>query len=286
MEKVWFLTGSAAGLGRSIAEAVLKNGGLLAATARNPERLADLKEQYGDRILTLELDVTDEKAVFGAVGRTLEVFGRIDVLVNNAGYGHFAPFEQQSSETFRGQIETNLFGVVNTSRAVLPHMRKRHSGHILNISSVGGRISNPGISAYQTAKWAVGGFSEALAKECAGFDVKVCCLEPGGIRTNWGVTAISETPEILPDYDGSVGALYRMLKDFVGSEMTSPEKFAQVILMLAERDELPLHLLIGADAVQFTKMADEVRNRQAQEYMDISLSTATDGVNVPELPVK
>jgi NAD(P)-dependent dehydrogenase (short-subunit alcohol dehydrogenase family) len=187
MSKVWFVTGSASGLGRDIAEAVLASGDRLVATARNPRRLDELVEKYGDQIRSAPLDVADEDAARAAVQVAIEVFGRLDVVVNNAGYGDIAPFEQLSSERFKALIDTNFYGVVNVTRAVLPLMRKQRSGCILQISSVGGRLTRPGSTGYHAAKWAVGGFTESLAQEVSSFGVKVCALEPGGMRTNWGL---------------------------------------------------------------------------------------------------
>jgi len=182
MSKVWLVTGSASGLGRDIAEAVLASGGRLLATARDPHRLNDLVERYGEQVHTAPLDVADEAAAKAAVEKAVAVFGRLDVVVNNAGYGDVAPFEQLSSESFRALVDTNFFGVVYMTRAAIPVMRKQKSGCILQISSVGGRLGVPGNAAYHAAKWAVGGFTESIAPELAPFGVKVCALEPGGIR--------------------------------------------------------------------------------------------------------
>ena len=197
MSKVWLVTGSASGLGRNIAEAVLASGDRLVATARDPGRLEDLVKKYGDQVRTAILDVSDEAAAFSAVQGAVGAFGRLDVVVNNAGYGDFAPFEQLSSERFKAVIDTNFYGVVNVTRAALPIMRKQKSGCILQISSLGGRLALPGSSAYHAAKWAVGGFTESLAQEVAPFGVKVCALEPGGMRTNWGTRAHKDPPELL-----------------------------------------------------------------------------------------
>jgi NAD(P)-dependent dehydrogenase (short-subunit alcohol dehydrogenase family) len=198
MSKVWLVTGSASGLGRNIAEAVLESGAHLMATARDPRRLDDLGKKYGDRIRTASLDVADEEAAKAAVQVAVKAFGRLDVVVNNAGYGDIAPFEQLSPERFKALIDTNFYGVVYTTRAALPVMRKQRGGCILQISSVGGRLARPGSAGYHAAKWAVGGFSEALAQEVAPFGVKVCALEPGGMRTNWGARANQDTPSLLP----------------------------------------------------------------------------------------
>jgi NAD(P)-dependent dehydrogenase (short-subunit alcohol dehydrogenase family) len=222
MSKVWLVTGSASGLGRSIAEAVLVVGDRLVATARDARRLDDLVKQHGDRVRSAALDVVDEAAAQAAVQVAVDAFGRLDVVVNNAGYGDIAPFEQLSSERFKAVVDTNFYGVVNVTRAALPIMRQQRSGWILQISSVGGRLALPGSTAYHAAKWAVGGFTESLAQEVAPFGVKVCALEPGGMRTNWGARANKDTPELLPDYESSVGAVAKALQSVWGQETSDP----------------------------------------------------------------
>jgi NAD(P)-dependent dehydrogenase (short-subunit alcohol dehydrogenase family) len=271
--KVWLVTGSASGLGRNIAEAVLASGDRLVATARDPRRLEDMVKKYGDQIRTAPLDVTDEAAAYAAVQVALDAFWRLDVVVNNAGYGDAAPFEQLSSERFKAVIDTNFYGVVNVTRAALPTMRKQKSGCILQISSVGGRLGVPGNTPYHAAKWAVGGFTESLAQEVAPFGVKVCALEPGGMRTNWGVRANKDMPELLPDYEPSVGAVARMLKSHWGNENSDPVKVAQVILRLAVSDSLPAHLLLGSDAVHYAGQAEATRAADAERWREISIST-------------
>lgn len=278
MPKVWLVTGSASGLGRHIAEAVLASGDRLVATARDPRRLADLVETYGEQVRTAPLDVADEAAATAAVQVAVEAFGRLDVVVNNAGYGDIAPFEQVSSARFKAVVDTNFYGVVHVTRAALPIMRKQRSGTILQISSVGGRLALPGSAAYHAAKWAVGGFTEALAQEVAPFGVKVCALEPGGMRTNWGTRATQDTPDLLPDYDPSVGAVAKALQPLWGQENSDPAKVAQVILRLAASDHLPAHLLLGSDAVQFAGQAEAARAAEADRWREVSVST---DVNVP-----
>src|ERR1700686_3741030 len=275
MSKVWFVTGSASGLGRSIAEAVLTSGDHLVATARDPRRLADLAQKYGNQIRTAPLDVADEDAAKAAVQVAVDTFGRLDVVVNNAGYGDIAPFEQLSRERFKALMDTNFYGVFNVSRAAIPIMRKQKSGCILQISSVGGRLVRPGSSPYHAAKWAVGGFTESLAQEVAPFGVKVCALEPGGMRTNWGVRANQDTPDLLPDYEPSVGAVAKALKSYWGQEMSDPSRVAQVVLCLASSNRLPAHLLIGSDAVRFAAEAEKTRAAEGAQWRDVSLSTDT-----------
>jgi NAD(P)-dependent dehydrogenase (short-subunit alcohol dehydrogenase family) len=276
MSKVWMVTGSASGLGRNVTEAVLASGARLVATARDPGRLDDLVKKYGGQVRTARLDVTDENAANSAVQAAVESFGRLDVVVNNAGYGDIAPFEQLSSERFKAVVDTNFYGVVNVTRAALPIMRKQKSGCILQISSVGGRLALPGSTPYHAAKWAVGGFTESLAQEAAPFGVRVCALEPGGMRTNWGTRANERTPDLLPDYEPSVGAVINALRSYWGRETSDPVKVAQVILRLADCDQLPSHLLIGSDAVQYTKQADDARSAEADTWREVSIATDVD----------
>ncbi len=278
MSKVWLVTGSASGLGRHIADAVLASGDRLVATARDPRRLADLVEKYGDQVRTAPLDVADEEAAYAAVQVAVDAFGRLDVVVNNAGYGDIAPFEQVSSERFKAVVDTNFYGVVYVTRAALPIMRKQKSGCILHISSVGGRLALPGSAAYHAAKWAVGGFTEALAQEVAPFGVKVCALEPGGMRTNWGARAHKDIPDLLPEYAPSVGAVIESLKPLWGRENSDPARVAQVILRLAASDRLPAHLLLGSDAVQYAGQAEAARAADADRWREVSVST---DVNAP-----
>src|SRR3984893_5483971 len=273
MSKVWLVTGSASGLGRDIAEAVLASGERLVATARDPHRLEDLVKKYGDQIRTAPLDVTDEDAAHAAVQEAMDAFGRLDVVVNNAGFGDFAPFEQLSSERFKSLMDTNFYGVVHVTRAALPIMRTQKSGCILQVSSVGGRLARPGNAGYHAAKWAVGGFTESLAQEVAPFGVKVCALEPGGIRTNWGTRASQGMPDLLPEYEPSVGAFAERIKSYWGQETGDPRKMAQVILRLADSDTLPAHLLLGSDAVQFTAQAEATRAAEAERWREVSVST-------------
>lgn len=273
MNQVWLITGSAAGLGRSITEAALAAGNRVIATARSPERLGDLAARYGERILTVELDVTDAAAGQRAVAAGIKAFGVIDVLVNNAGYGHMSPFEQTEEQAFRTEVETNFFGVVNMTRAVLPAMRARRAGYIFQISSVGGRMGNPGVSAYQSAKWAVGGFSEVLAQEVGPLGIRVCCLEPGGMHTGWAERAGENPPELLADYQDTVGAMMGFLKQYVGHENSDPAKVAEVLLQLAAHPEPPVHLLLGSDAVHYCGEAESARQKSAERWRAVSLYT-------------
>src|ERR1700730_12616274 len=284
MSKVWLVTGSASGLGRNITEAVLASGARLVATARDPRRLDDVVKKHSDQVRTASLDVADENAANSAVQAAGDAFGRLDVVVNNAGYGDIAPFEQLSSERFKAVVDTNFYGVVNVCRAAIPIMRKQKSGCIFQVSSVGGRITRPGNSPYHAAKWAVGGFTESLAQEVAPFGVKVCALEPGGMRTNWGARANQDTPELLPVYEPLVCAAIKALASYWVHEVSDPVKVAQLILRLADSDQLPAHLLIGSDAVEYAGQAEATRAAEADRWRNFSISTDIDAkVALPEI---
>ncbi|AIF47966.1 SDR family NAD(P)-dependent oxidoreductase [Dyella japonica] len=284
MSKVWLVTGSSRGLGRDIAEAALAHGDQVVATARRPEQLADLVQRYGDQVRAVALDVADAHAAQAAVQFTVEAFGRLDVLVNNAGYGHAMPFEQSDDAGFRAQIETNFHGVVNLTRAALPVMRAQRSGHILQVSSVGGRIGTPGLAAYQSAKWAVGGFTEVVAAEVAHLGIRLCSLEPGGMRTGWGAEANSTLGELLPDYEASVGAFRELIRDHQGKEASDPARVAQVVLKLAYHERPPLHLLLGSDAMHYFSLVEQERVAATERWREVSLSTDAGKDVTPSFP--
>ena len=280
MGKIWLITGSGNGLGRDIAEAALAAGDSVVAGARRLEELSSLVEQYGERVTPVKLDVREEKAAKAAVQTAVDVYGRLDVLVNNAGYGYFAPFEQMTSEQFRDVVETCLFGVVYTTHAALPVMRSQKSGYIFQVSSVGGRLAMPGNSPYHAAKWAVGGFSDSLASEVAPFGVKVCTLEPGGIRTNWAQRASEGSPEVLPEYEESVGAIYKLLAAVRGKAEGDPKRIAALIVKLANTEDVPRRLILGKDAEVRVKNVEALRAEEAAKYRELTLSTV-----FPDAPV-
>ncbi|MDT8837811.1 oxidoreductase [Paraburkholderia fungorum] len=273
MSKVWLITGSARGLGREIVEAALRAGERVVATARDPHQLAELLTRYGEQVRAVALDVTDPAAARHAVQAAVDAFGRLDVVVNNAGFGHLSPFEQTTEDDFRAQIDTNFYGVVNVTRAALPVMREQRAGHIIQISSVGGRVGVAGLSAYQAAKWAVGGFTEVISQELAPFGVHVTALEPGGMKTDWGTGASAAMPTLLPDYVPSIGAVMEMLSHHIGHETGDPAKVAQVVLKLAYHDALPAHLLLGSDALHYAGEADKARAASGEAWRAISAAT-------------
>jgi NAD(P)-dependent dehydrogenase (short-subunit alcohol dehydrogenase family) len=284
MAKVWLITGSGNGLGRDIAEAALAAGDSVVAGARRTEELAPLVEQYGERVQPITLEVRDEAAAQRAVHLAVDVFGRLDVLVNNAGYGHIAPFEQIGAEDFKAVVDTCFYGVVYTTRAAVPVMRQQKSGHIFQVSSIGGRMAYPANTPYHAAKWAVGGFSDSLAWEVAPFGVKVCTLEPGGIRTNWAKRAGQDSPELLPDYEPSIRPLYELLRSLEGRSEGDPKKIAEVILKLANSDEVPTRLILGVDAERRVQHAEAARAEEAAKWRHLTHSTVfADAAAIPEL---
>lgn len=272
MSQVWLITGSSRGIGRALAEAVLAKGHNLVATARDARALSGLIERYGDRVRATALDVTDEKAAEAALRLAVEAFGRLDVLVNNAGYGDLASIEDTSLEQFRAQIETNLFGVINVTKAAIPIMRRQGSGHIIQFSSVGGRIGPIGRGAYAAAKWGVEGFSEVLAKEIGPFGVKVTIIEPGGFRTDFAGSSTT-IREGRPEYDSTVGTVARFQRDYNGVQPGDPVRAAAVIIHVASLDEPPLRLLLGSDAVHSVELADLARIEADKKWRDLSVST-------------
>ncbi|WP_306204553.1 SDR family NAD(P)-dependent oxidoreductase [Actinoplanes sp. RD1] len=244
----WFVTGSSRGLGRSIVEEALAAGHRVAATARRTESLADLAGKYGDRLLPIVLDVTDPVRAQEAVDEAIAAFGHLDVVVNNAGYANLVAIQDISLADFRAQMEAVFYGTVHVTKAALPHFVERGAGHFIQVTSVGGRGTAPGVGAYQSAKWGVEGFSGVLAKEAGPLGVKVTLAEPGAMRTDWAGSSM-EIPAISPQYDATVGAMGRYLRERTGREPIDPAKVARVLLDVARMPEPPLHLLLGSDAV-------------------------------------
>lgn len=271
--RVWFVTGSSRGLGRALVDVALEAGDRVAATARNPERLQDVRDKYGDAVLLLRLDVTDSDAATRAVAEARETFGRIDIVVNNAGQSDLASFEDTTVDSFRTQFDTNFYGVVNVSKAAVPVLREQGSGHIFQVASLSVRVSAPGLTAYQAAKWAVAGFSRGLAQEIAPFGVKVTVLEPGGMRTEWAGSSMTIPAPSLP-YRPTIGAFADLVRDGSGHEATDPRRVAEVVRDLAGRDDAPVRLLLGTDAVPMAGQAAEELAASDEAWRDVSLSVS------------
>jgi len=272
MSSRWLITGSSRGLGRALSEAVLQAGHRLVATARDPAQLADLARRHGDAVRLVALDVTDPQAAQRAVDAAIEAFGGLDVLVNNAGQGDVDSVEDTSLEDFRRQIDTNLFGTIIMSKAVIPLMRRQGSGHILQLSSVGGRLGAPGRAAYSAAKWGVEGFSESLALEMALVGVHVTIIEPGGFRTDFA-GASTTLREGRAEYDAVVGATARRQRDYSGQQPGDPARAAQVIVRIAAMDEPPLRIALGSDAVKLIEAIDARRLEELRRWRELSAST-------------
>jgi NAD(P)-dependent dehydrogenase (short-subunit alcohol dehydrogenase family) len=275
MTKVWFITGSSRGLGRSLTEAVLAKGDKVAATARQPQQLNDLVTKYPGQILPLQLDVTKKEEIVNAVEQTVKHFGRIDVLVNNAGFGIIGAAEAFTDEQVRSQLETNLYAVIEVTRVVLPYMRKQRSGRILQISSIGGRVGSAGIAIYQAAKFGVSGFTEVVAKEVAPLGIKVTSVEPGGFRTDWAGASMSYAP-FVEGYETTVDARIEYFKSGANVPVGDPIKAAQVMIDLADHPEPPVHLILGSEAAGILQYTDNVRKAEFEKWLPVSLSTDHD----------
>ena len=245
----WLITGCSTGIGREIARAALEAGHSVAVTARNVDAVADFVDQFGDRALALPLDVTDRDQITSAVGSVEKTFGGIDVLVNNAGYGYMAAVEEGEDAEVRKLFDTNYFGVVDTLKAVLPAMRARRSGHVINISSMTGMVANPPNAYYSSTKFALEALTEALAKEVGPLGIKVTAIEPGAFRTDWAARSMQESSTPIGDYDDNVGARKTLIKQFADHLPGDPRKVAEAVLMVAGLDEPPLRLLLGRDVL-------------------------------------
>ncbi len=272
MAKTWLITGSTRGFGLELAKAALDGGDNVVATARRPELLGELGTKYGDRVRTVALDVTDPAAARSAVQTALDAFGTLDVVVNNAGYANSAPIEEMADDDFRAQIETNLFGVVNVTKAALPVLHRQRSGHFIQFSSIGGRVGgSPGLAAYQTAKFGVEGFSEVLNNEVKPFGVKVTIVEPGGFRTDWGGSSMQTAP-VGPDYEQTVGEMNRYRESTVATWRGDPVRAAKIITELVRLDDPPLRLLLGAGAVESASASSASRAAEAERWAELSRS--------------
>ena len=271
--RVWLITECSSGLGQAFAQSVIAHGDQLVATARQVEQIAPLASEHPGQVQVMTLDVTNVGQAQATVKATLDTFGHIDVLVNNASYGLFGAFEELSDEQIRQQLEVNLFGAMNVTRAVLPSMRAQKSGHLVQISSVSGQVGTIGFSAYQTSKFGLEGWSEALSKEIAPFGIRVTILEPGTFRTNWAGRSMVEADSI-PAYDAVMGIRREQIHAENGSQRGDPTRAAQALLAVVESEHPPLRLPLGTDALTI------IRQHVQQQLNDLdrweSLSRSTD----------
>ena len=270
--KTWFLTGTSRGFGREWAIAALDRGDLVAATARNISSLDDLAASYGNAVMPIPLDVTDREAVFAAVRRAYERFGRLDVVVNNAGYGQFGMVEELSEQAARAQIETNLFGALWVTQAAPPYLRDQGHGHILQVSSVGGISAFPNTGMYHASKWGLEGLSQALAQEVAGFGIKVTLIEPGGFATDWGGSSAQHaTP--LPAYDG-VREQVAKFRASMRARQGDPVATRAAVLQLVDSDDPPLRVFFGDGPLAIATADYDSRLATWREWEPVSVAAA------------
>jgi NAD(P)-dependent dehydrogenase (short-subunit alcohol dehydrogenase family) len=272
-DKVWLITGSSTGLGRALAQAVLERGYHLVATARNPEQLKDLSDRYPDRVTAIALDVTNPQSIQRAVEAALNAYNRIDVLVNNAGYGLVGAIEEVSDEDIKRQFDTNLFGALNVTRTVLPTMREQRSGHILNLSSVGGVASAAGIGIYSATKFALEGISEALVQEVKPLGIKVTIIEPGAFRTDFRGRSLVIPDRTISDYAETSHKTIQRTQDNNGKQPGDPHKAANAIIQVVESDNPPLRLALGEDSVNGITQKLESMKAELEAWKDVSAST-------------
>jgi NAD(P)-dependent dehydrogenase (short-subunit alcohol dehydrogenase family) len=268
-EKVWFITGTSRGFGREWAIAALERGDKVAATARDTATLSDLAQTYGEALLPIQLDVNDRDADFAAVKQAHDHFGRLDIVVNNAGYGHFGFIEELTEAEARAQIETNLFGALWVTQAALPYLRAQGSGHIIQVSSIGGITAFQNVGIYHASKWALEGFSQALAQEVSPFGVHVTLIEPGGFDTDWAGPS-SKRSNPLPDYNEVHEAADRARAQRV-SKSGDPKASAAAILKVVDAPEPPLRVFFGEAPLQLAKTDYESRLKTWEQWQPVSV---------------
>jgi NAD(P)-dependent dehydrogenase (short-subunit alcohol dehydrogenase family) len=275
--RVWLITGCSTGFGRELARAVLERGQRCVVTARNAESVRDLAEGHGDRALVVALDVTDAAQVDRAVAEAERAFGRIDVLVNNAGIGYFGAIEESEETEVRRMFEVNVFGLARMTHAVLPGMRARRRGHVVNVSSIGGLRAFPAVGYYNATKFAVVGLSESLALETAPLGIKVTIVEPSGFRTDWAGRSANEAPNEIADYAETAGKNRRSIRGYSGRQPGDPVRAAEAIIAAVESSEPPLHLLLGKAALKGARWKLDMLKEQFDAW-----EPTTVGADFPE----
>lgn len=271
MTQTWFITGSSRGFGRNLVVAALEAGDQVVATARRPEQLDDLVKEYGDRVLPVALDVTDRSAATAALQAGVDRFGRIDVVVNNAGYANVSPVETTPEDDFRRQFDTNFWGVYNVSTAALPILKAQGAGTVVQFSSIGGRVGGtPGLGSYQAAKFAVDGFTRVLAAETAPFGIRYLVVEPGGFATDWAGSSM-RIPDVPADYDETVGAIVRHFDGPV-TAAGDPKRAGEILVRVVKEPNLPSHFLLGAGAVHMAQTYSRGQLAEAATWEAVSRS--------------
>jgi NAD(P)-dependent dehydrogenase (short-subunit alcohol dehydrogenase family) len=280
-QKVWFITGAARGIGLEILKAVLETGDNVVATVRrSAESLAD-KLGNPENLQVVLLDITDEQQAVAAANQAVQKFGQIDVLVNNAGYGLLSAVEEATADEVRKNFETNVFGLLNVTRAVLPHMRKKRSGHIINISSVGGLSGYIGWGVYGSTKFAVEGLTEALALELAPLGIHATVVAPGFFRTEFlDAASLTRSGHIIPDYDQTVGEMRKFATEANKKQPGDPVKLAKAIVKVANAEEPPVHLPLGNDSLQRYREKTANFEKDIEAWYDVITGTDHDDVNV------
>src|SRR5215210_1902863 len=276
-KKVWFITGCSTGFGRELAKQLLENGYRVVVTARDARKIQDLVKINETNALALNLDVNDKAQVAEAVGKTEEHFGAIDVLVNNAGFGYFGSIEESEEEQVRSMFETNFWGLSAMTRAVLPKVRERRSGTIVNISSIGGLVGNPGVAYYNATKFAVNGFSEALKKEVEPLGIKVLLVMPSGFRTDWAGRSANDAPATIKDYAETADKNKEMIRGYSGKQPGDPVRAVKAIIEAVEREDAPLNLLLGKAALRGARMKLDALQKECDANAEI-----TEGADFPE----
>jgi NAD(P)-dependent dehydrogenase (short-subunit alcohol dehydrogenase family) len=273
MEKQFLITGVSSGFGRAFAQAALEKGHRVVGTVRNAEAAALFESLAPGRTTAVRLDVTDIEAIGPAVAGIERTIGSVDVLINNAGYGHEGTLEESPIEEMRRQFEVNVFGAVGMMKAVLPFMRRRRAGHIINITSMGGFITMPGIAYYCGSKFALEGISEVLAKEVKAFGIAVTAVAPGSFRTDWAGRSMIRSDRSISDYDAIFDPIRRAREEKSGKQAGDPRKAAAAVLALVEAEDPPVHLLLGADALALVRDKLKSLNSEIDAWEDLTLST-------------
>jgi NAD(P)-dependent dehydrogenase (short-subunit alcohol dehydrogenase family) len=277
MKKVWLITGCSTGFGRALAQEVLAKGYHAVVAARNTDDVKDMVDAYPETAIAVRLDVTVPAEIKAAVETAIQRFGQIDVLVNNAGIGYFAAIEESENEQVRRMFEINFFGLAKMTQAVLPVMRKQRKGHILNISSIGGLRSFPGVGFYNATKYAVDGLSEALSKETAPLGIKVTIVAPSGFRTDWAGRSAKDTSLKIEDYAGTAGKNVGDIRGYSGNQPGDPVRAAKAMIAVTESDNPPLRLLLGAAALKGARAKLEELKQDFETWAE-----TTEGADFPK----
>ena len=272
MSKVWLITGCSTGFGRELAKEALLQGNKVVVTARKPEDVQDIADGYGDRAIVVQLDVTIAEQIELAVEEALAHFGRIDVLVNNAGIGYFGAIEESEDDEVRRMFEINVFGLANMTKAVLPVMRKQRSGHIVNIASIGGLVGFPAVGFYNATKFAVDGLSESLAKETAPLGIKVTVVAPSGFRTDWAGRSANNSKIVIEDYAATAGKNKDDIRGYSGNQPGDPVRAAKAIIKAVEAENPPLRLLLGAGALRGARNKIKELQRDIDAWEETTLN--------------